>query len=147
MSNNAVATVSTVDALIGAYRSHVLGRALPTPFLVHFYSHNPEIVVQVGGGLDPVTKLGNLLLWACTLTEITATWKHTTDGWLHISVTGRTSGGTKLEVYGGSEFTDCLGLVPLAAGESENVSLDELYTLAGLLREAQQEASQRREAA
>jgi hypothetical protein len=142
MNNNTVTTVSTMDSLIGVYRSHVLGRTLPTPFLVNFYSHNREIVVQAGGGLDPVTKLGNLLLWACTLADVTAKWKHTRDGRLHVSVTGRTSGGTKLEVYGGGEFTDCLGLIPLKAGEFENVSLDELYTLVGLLREAQQEAQQ-----
>lgn len=140
--NNTVTTVSTMDSLIGAYRSHVMGRALPTPFLVNFYSHDREIVVQAGGGLDLVAKLGNILVWACTLAEITAKWKHIRDGWLHVSVTGRTSGGTKLEVYGGGEFTGCFGLVPLKPGESENVSLDELYTLAGLLREAQHEAPQ-----
>jgi hypothetical protein len=142
MTDNTVNLVSTMESLIGAYRSHTMGRTLPTPFVVNFYTHDREIVVQVGGGLDLVTKLGNLLVWACTLAEVTARWKHTPDGRLHVSVTGRTSGGTKLEVHGGGGFTDCLGLVALKHGEADHVSLDELYTFVGLLREAQQEAQQ-----
>ena len=147
MNNNTVTLVSTMDALVGAYRSHVLGRTLPAPFAMTFYSHDREIVVQPGGGLDLVAKLGNVLLWAYTLTEVTAAWWHTADGRLHVSVTGRASGGTRLEIYGGGEFTDCLGLVPLKPGESESVSLDELYTLVCLLREATRDAQHEREAA
>jgi hypothetical protein len=40
-----------------------------------------------------------------------------------------------LKVYGGIPFEHCAGLVQLSPGETEGVSLDEIYTLLGLLRE------------
>ena len=40
-----------------------------------------------------------------------------------------------LKVYGGIPFDHCADLVRLAVGEVEGVSLDEIYTLLGLLRE------------
>lgn len=139
MTTNTIATESTMDALIGAYRSHLLGRALPTPVAVTLYPTYREVLVQTGGGFDLAQKLGNLLLWAFTLTEVTVTWTHTDCGRLHVKTTGRIGSGVLVEVFSGGEFTDCLDLVPLKAGESEGVSLDELYTLANLLREAQHE--------
>ena len=54
---------------------------------------------------------------------------------LHISIDGRASTGVALKIYGGIPFTHCADLVRLAPGESESVSLDELYTLLRLLRE------------
>jgi hypothetical protein len=139
MTTNTITTTSAMDSLIGAYRSHLFGRALPTPVAMTLYPRDRELLVQTGGGFDLADKLGNLLLWAYTLTEVTAKWTHTKCGRLHVKTTGRISNGVLVEVFSGGEFTDCLGLVPLKAGESEGVSLDELYALAGLLREAQHE--------
>jgi hypothetical protein len=40
-----------------------------------------------------------------------------------------------VKVDGGIPFRHCAGLIPLAVDASEGVSLDEIYTLLGLLRE------------
>jgi hypothetical protein len=138
---------STVDSLMGAYRSHVLGRTLPAPASVDIVTGAREIFVQPGSGPNLCSVLGNLLVWAYTLVDVTAQWWHTDSDSLHITITGRTAGGTRMKVYSGATFTDSLGLVPLARGEREGVSLDELYTLLGLLREDQHEAEPAREVA
>lgn len=130
---------SPVDALLGAYRSHVLGRSLPVPAVVGFTTSVREIDVQPGGGVDLCSHLAGMLVWAHTLADVTARWRHTADHRLHVTILGRTAGGTRMRVYGGADFSQCQDLVSLAAGEQEGVSLDELYTLVGLLREAQHE--------
>lgn len=137
--NAALTTSTAVDSLIGAYRAHVLGRPLPMPAMVNFMVSAREIDVQPAGGIDLCTHLANLLVWAYTLTDVTARWWQTTDHGLHVTITGRTAGGTRMRIYGGGEFSQCLGLVHLTAGQQEGVSLDELYTLVNLLREAKQE--------
>src|SRR5262245_60097291 len=139
MTTNALTRTSTVDSLIGAYRAHVLGRPLPAPVELRFIPSQKEIIVQPEGGLDFVRKLGNILLWAYTLTDVTAEWWHTPNDRLHITVDGRTNTGTRFSVYGGCEFTQCHGLIRLDPDQKEGVSIDELYTLANLLREAQHE--------
>lgn len=139
MTKNTLVSTSAVDALIGGFRAHLLGRPLPAPVAVTLHPKTGEVSVLPEGGLDMPCHLGNVLIWAYTLAEITAEWSHTQGGRFHVSVRGRTSGGVHLQVYGGGDFAECLGLVPLGAGESEGVSLDELYTLVGLLREAQHE--------
>jgi hypothetical protein len=139
MTTNTLVITSTVDALVGAYRSHVLGRSLPAVVSLHLIPGTREISVQPDGGQDLCSHLSNILVWAYTLADVTAQWWHTDGGSLHISITGRTTGGARMKVYGGGPFTQSLGLVPLAQGDQEGVSLDELYTLAGLLREAQHE--------
>ena len=133
---NAVLTKpSTTDALIGAYRSHVLGRNLPDPATLNICPTTRQIAVQPGAGSDLCSRLGGVLVWACTLTDVTASWWHTPDDALHVTVSGRTAGGIRLRVYGGGAFAECCGLVSLGLDEQEGVSLDELYTLVGLLRE------------
>lgn len=138
---------STVDSLLGAYRSHVLGRSLPAPVAVGFMPSQREIDVQPCGGVDLCTHLANMLVWAYTLADLTAQWWHTADNGLHVTITGRTAGGTRMRVYGGGDFSECYGLVRLAAGQREGVSLDELYILVGLLREATRDAQHEREVA
>jgi hypothetical protein len=130
---------SPVDALLGAYRAHVLGRSLPVPAAVGFTPSVREVDVQPGGGVDLCSHLASMLVWACTLTSVTARWWHTADHRLHVTIIGKTAGGTRMRVYGGGSFSECQGLVRLATGEKEGVSLDELYILVGLLREAQHE--------
>jgi hypothetical protein len=141
MTTNKILTIaSAVDSLIGGFRAHLLGRSLPAPAYVHLDVHSREVSVQPYHEPDVVGTLGNLLLWAHTLADVTANWRRTAEDRLHISVHGRTSGGLRMEVYSGVEFSDCVGLVRLDRGESESVSLDELYTLACLLREPEEVA-------
>jgi hypothetical protein len=136
-TNDALAVSSTVDSLIGGFRSHVLGRSLPAPAYVHLDVMSREVSVQPLHDADLASTLGNLLLWAHTLSEVTAEWWHTRSGNLHVTVHGRTIGGLHLSVYSGAAFDECADLVHLAVDQSEGVSLDELYTLACLLRENQ----------
>jgi hypothetical protein len=139
MNTNTLPISSTLDLLIGGFRAHMHGRNLPAPVAVSFHPTDGEVDVQPEGGLDLARKLGNVLLWAATLADVTAEWAHNDAGRLFVSVRGRTTSGTRLHVYGGGHFTACLGLVPLAPGEEEGVSLDELYALACLLRDGQHE--------
>jgi hypothetical protein len=108
---------------------------LPAPVSLTFSANVREIAVQPEGGTDLVQHLGNVLLWAFTLSDVTARWWRTHEDRLHVSVLGRTASGTRMKVYGGGAFSDCRGLVSLAVDESEGVSIDELFTLLGLLRD------------
>jgi hypothetical protein len=137
----ALTTPSTMDTLISAYRSHVLGRNLPDPASVDFTPSTREIHVQPSGGLDLCSRLGGILVWACTLTDLTASWSHTTGDRLHVRVHGRTAGGARITVYGGGPFAECRALVALARDQREGVSLDELYALVSLLREHEREVA------
>src|SRR6266536_2846841 len=101
MTTDTLTRTSTVDSLIGAYRAHVLSRPLPTPVSVSFNPSVRQISVQPGGALDLCSRLGNLLVWAFTLTDVTATWWHTPEGALHITIKGRTNGGARMKVYAG----------------------------------------------
>jgi hypothetical protein len=134
-NNTALTIASTVDSLIGGFRSHLLGRSLPAPAFVHLDVLDRQVSVYPGGGLELVTKLGNLLLWAHTLTEVTAEWWRTDGDRLHVMVCGRTSGGLRMEIHCGGDFDQCTGLVALGMEERDGVSLDELYALVCLLRE------------
>lgn len=133
---------SVVDMLMRAYRSHVHGRRLPAPVTVSFCPRRQEIEVQPDSGTDLAHGLGNILLWAHTLADVTATWWRTNTDRLHVSVRGRTALGVRVLVYGGGEFADCAGLVALESGDTDGVSLDELYALVCLLREHQQNGGQ-----
>jgi len=139
MNSNILATTSAVGSMLGAFRAHIRGRVLPAPVSLSFSANGREIAVQPEGGADLVQHLGNVLLWAYTLADVTARWWRTDDDRLHVSVDGRTANGTRMRVYGGGAFSDCRGLVALALDESEGVSVDELYTLHGLLRTGQHE--------
>jgi hypothetical protein len=134
-TNKALTIASTVDSLIGGFRAHVMGRSLPAPAYVHLDVLSREVSVQPLCPPDLVGTLGHLLLWAHTLADVTANWWRTAEDRLHVTVHGRTSGGLRVDVYSSGQFSDCAGLVRLDPNESENVSLDELYTLTCLLRE------------
>jgi hypothetical protein len=139
MNSNILTRTSAVGSMLSAFRAHVRDRVLPAPVSLSFSALGREISVQPEGGADLVQHLGNVLLWAYTLVDVTAQWWRTDEDRLHVSVHGRTASGTRMKVYGGGAFSDCRGLVALALDESEGVSLDELYTLIGLLRDGQHE--------
>lgn len=139
MNNNILATTSAVGSMLGAFRAHIRGRVLPAPVSLTFSANVHEIAVQPEGGTDLVQHLGNVLLWAYTLSDVTAQWWRTPEDRLHVSVLGRTTSGVRMKVYGGGAFSDCRSLVPLALDESEGVSVDELFTLLALLRDGQHE--------
>jgi hypothetical protein len=109
---------------------------LPAPISLSF---DAEISVQPEGTLNLAQQLGNILLWAYTLSDVTAKWWRTDGDRLHISVRGRTLSGARLRVYGGGHFSECLGLVQLGPDEADGVSVDELYLFLSQLRDEQHE--------
>jgi len=140
MPSNILATTSATGSLLSAFRAHVRGRVLPAPISLTFDGKSREIAVQPEGALDLVAQLGNVLLWAYTLSEVTAKWWRTDGDRLHISIRGRTISGARIRVYGGGHFSECLGLVALGPDESDGVSLDELYLFLSQLREGKEAA-------
>jgi hypothetical protein len=124
--------------LTEAWRALLHDCPLPEPALVSLEPTVNRIAIQTGGSHDPLNHLAELLLWAYALEQVTAQWWHTRDGHLHLTIHGRTPTGVALKVYAGIPFAHCAGLVPLAVDESEGVSLDEIYTLLGLLRDHHQ---------
>jgi hypothetical protein len=127
MPSNILTTTTAVGSLLSAFRAHVRGRVLPAPVSLSFDAKAREIAIQPEGAMNLAQQLGNVLLWAYTLSDITAKWWRTDDDRIHISVRGRTASGARVRVYGGGHFTDCLGLVQLAPTETDGVSVDELY--------------------
>jgi hypothetical protein len=138
--SNILATASTVGSLLSAFRAHVRGRVLPAPISLTFDAKSREIAIQPEGVLDLATQLGNVLLWAYTLSEVRAKWWRTDGDRLHISVHGRTVSGARVRVYGGGHFSECLGLVQLGPNETDGVSIDELYLFLSQLRENREAA-------
>jgi len=115
----------------------MLGRSLPAPAYVHLEVSERRVAVQIDIGRNTSERLANLLLWAHTLDEVSAEWWRTSADSLHINVDGRTSSGLRMHLYMGVPFEETADLVRLEPDQHEIVSLDEVYTLAGLLREAQ----------
>jgi hypothetical protein len=128
-------TNTRLATLTEAWRALLTDCPLPAPAVVSLEPTVNRITIQAGGRQDPLDHLAELLLWAYTLEQVTARWWHTRDGHLHLTIHGRTTTGVTFKVYGGIPFAHCAGLVPLAPDESEGVSLDEIYTLLGLLRD------------
>jgi hypothetical protein len=133
MSTHAAGT--RLMALTEAWRAFLRDYPVAEPAMVSLEPTLSRISIQAGHHQNTLDHLSELLLWAHTLDQASAQWSHTPDGRLHLSIDGRASTGVALKVYGGIPFDHCAGLVRLAVGEAEGVSLDELYTLLGLLRE------------
>lgn len=140
MPSNILATTSVTGSLLSAFRAHVRGRVLPAPVSLAFDAKSREIAIQPDGVLDLATQLGNVLLWAYTLSDVTAKWWRTDGDRVHISVRGRTLSGARIRVYGGGHFSECLDLVPLGPNETDGVSVDELYLFLSQLREGKEAA-------
>jgi len=139
MPSNILTTTSAVGSLLSAFRAHVRGRVLPAPVSLGFDAKSREIAIQPEGQTDLAGQLGNVLLWAYTLSDVTAKWWRTDGDRLHVSIRGRTMSGARMRVYGGGHFSECLGLVQLAPDETDGVSIDELYLFLTQLRDLQHE--------
>lgn len=137
--SNILTTTSAVGSLLSAFRAHIRGRVLPAPVSLGFDAKAREIAIQPEGQTDLATQLGNVLLWAYTLSDVTAKWWRTDGDRLHVSVRGRTLSGARVRVYGGGHFSECLGLVQLAPDQVDGVSIDELFLFVSQLRDRQHE--------
>jgi hypothetical protein len=132
---NAHAADARLTALTEAWRAFLRDCPLAEPAMVSLEATLSRISIQAGQHQNALDHVGELLLWAYTLDQVSAQWWHTPGVRLHISIDGRASTGVALMVYGGIPFEHCAGLVQLTPGEAEGVLLDEIYTLLGLLRE------------
>jgi hypothetical protein len=130
---NTHAAGTRLTALTEAWRAFLRDCPLAEPAMVSLEPTHYRISIQAGHHQDALDHLGELLLWAYTLDQVSAQGWHAPGGRLHISIDGRASTGVALKVYGGIPFDHCAGLVQLTPGDSEGVSLDEIYTLLGLL--------------
>jgi hypothetical protein len=129
---------TTLATLINGLRAHLQGYPLPEPATVRLEPTIRRVSTQAGTGRNELDPLGELLLWVYTLDQVSAEWWHSSNGDLHITIGGRCVTGVLFRVYGGMPFGCCAGLVQLASGASEGVSLDALYTLLVLLRQHQE---------
>jgi hypothetical protein len=132
---NTHAADTRLTALTEAWRAFLRDYPVAEPAMVNLEPTLNRISIQPGHHQDALDHLGELLLWAYTPDRVSAQWWHTPGGSLHLSIDGRAGTGVALKVYGGIPFEHCAGLVQLSPGEAEGVSLDEIYTLLGLLRE------------
>jgi hypothetical protein len=98
---------ATVD-LLDAIRTHLVEFELPAISSVHVTASlfAPQVVVQLVGYELPEIA-GALLAWADTLVGVTVeAWRVSQGGYLHLSVTGRPTDGSCVEVYGGLRFIE-----------------------------------------
>src|SRR5437879_2847234 len=105
-TEKALVIASTVDSLIGQFRSHMLGRSLPAPAYVNLEVFTRRVALQINLGRTTSERLANLLLWAHTLDEVSAEWWRTSADSLHINVDGRTSSGLRMHLYMGVPFEE-----------------------------------------
>lgn len=129
MTTDALIAASAVDSLIGQFRSHLHSRSLPAPAFVELDLINRRASVYPNSAFDLAGVLGSLLVWAYSLTHVTADWWRTPEDRLHITVQGRTAGGLPLKIVHGLAFSHAADRVQLAPGASQPVSLEELQAL------------------
>jgi hypothetical protein len=101
---------TTVIDLLDALRAHLNDFELPPVFSMHVttstYSGDAQVSLQLATHHLPGIAAG-LLAWADTLAEtITEAWRVPRGDSVHLTVTGRLSGGVLVEVYGGVAFTE-----------------------------------------
>ncbi|GAB2988556.1 hypothetical protein LWP59_08605 [Amycolatopsis acidiphila] len=123
-----------LERLLGALWGHWGDHRLPEPWSVTCELYRSEVQVHVRPG-SPVARLADMLAWAYSFDETTARWRHTDTRSLHITVHGRSLAGVCFRIYGGIDFADAGGLVPLAPGDSEVASVEDLHILRDLLRQ------------
>jgi len=116
--------MSTVIDLLDALRTHLNDFELPAPYSVHLttYSGGAQVSLQLATHHLPEIAAG-LLAWADTLTETTSeAWRVRCGDSLHLTVTGRLSEGTQVQVYGSMPFAEHGIGCELAPGASSTVS-------------------------
>ena len=120
--------MSTVIDLLDALRTHLNDFALPPLGSAHFtpYAGGAQVSLQLATHNLPGIAAG-LLAWADTLTKVTTeAWRVPRGDSVHLSVTGRLSGGVLVEVYGGLAFVEYGVGCALAPGARTTVPLSVL---------------------
>jgi hypothetical protein len=103
---------ATMVRLLGSIRDHLTSHRLSAEIAsVKAGSDSIDgdhVVVHLWSMQLPILAAA-LLDWADTLTAITVTaWRPSHGGSVHLTLTGRLSDSTRVEVYGGVDYTDAL---------------------------------------
>jgi hypothetical protein len=110
---NTHAAGTRLTALTEAWRAFLRDCPVAEPAMVSLEPTLSRISIHAGHHQDALDHLGELLLWAYTLDQVSARWWHTPGGSLHLSIDGRAGTGVALKVYGAIPFEHCAGLVQL----------------------------------
>lgn len=118
--------MSVITDQLTALRTHLGTFVLPEPCRVSLECWNPLVTVQLDRvTLDRVAVA--LLVWADTLTRVTADAWRVPDGHsVHLSVTGRLAGGARLRVFDAVAHDPTVPGLDLAANAHRPVALGEL---------------------
>jgi hypothetical protein len=130
----ALTPLAAVAKLATTAARYITATPAPETVAITLYPKVNRIDIQPGVSSDSVQVLGGLLIWTHSLTGISGTWWHTNSGNLHITLTGRGPHGITVRVYDSFPYRHAAAHVPLAAGEKDSVTPDELYRLALELR-------------
>jgi hypothetical protein len=96
---------TTVD-LLDSLRTHLAAFELPQLCSVHVTGCGPEVTAQLACRTSSQIA-GALLIWADTLTDVTAeVWRVPRGDSVHLSVLGQLPGGVSVRVYGAAPFTE-----------------------------------------
>jgi hypothetical protein len=116
--------MNTPIDLLDSLRAHLASFELPPPWSVHLTTSSGGVQVSLQLATHDLPEIARrLLTWADTLTETTAeAWRVPRGDSLHLSVTGRLSGGVLVQVYGSLPFTPRGIGATLAPGASTTVS-------------------------
>jgi hypothetical protein len=127
--------MTSIGDLLAALCAHLTAFDLPPAIAsVHTVTTaggSPDITVQLACR-EPDDLAQGLLVWADTLTEVTAqAWREPHADWVHLSVTGLVPGGVSVRIYGGLRITDRApgaGLEPNATATVPLMTLRHLAT-------------------
>jgi hypothetical protein len=117
-------TITVVD-LLDSLRAHVADFELPELYSVNATRSfsGPSVTAQLACHTPPRIA-GTLLVWADTLTEVTAeAWRVPSGDCVHLSVLGQLPGGVSVRIYGGVAFTEHGIGADLVPGASMSVPL------------------------
>ncbi|MGH3985705.1 MAG: hypothetical protein ACRDTZ_00100 [Pseudonocardiaceae bacterium] len=122
----------TIVGVLTAIRTHLSDPALPEPWSVQVCPTLPDYQVSVQlrhHGMPSVA--AGLVVWAATLTEVTARVWRTPDGQqVHLSIHGRLPCGLWVRVLGGAPSTTGIA-GELPTNTSVDVPVESLQPLAG----------------
>ncbi len=121
--------MTSIGDLLAALCAHLTAFDLP-PAIASAHAvacpSPPLITVQLTAR-DPDDLASSLLVWANTLTEVTAqAWREPHGDWVHLSVTGSLPAGAAVRIYGALRLTDP---APDAGLESNATTTVPLVTL------------------
>jgi hypothetical protein len=123
---------TTAIELLDALRTHLRTFNVPAPWSVNLtlFSGGPNLSVQITRR-EPPEIASALLVWADTLTDVTAeAWRTPEGDSVHLAVTGYLSAGVSLRVYAYLPFTSHGTGADLAPDTSKTMPLTILRHLA-----------------